>query len=386
MRSDVVLREQPRRLIITVNEDRFLLSHRLPVALAALEAGWEVAICALDTGLSSKIKSHGLEFIPLPINPTGTNPLEELRTLRFLETLYRSRRDSVVHHVGMKNILWGGIAARRAGVRGVLNAVSGVGSLFSQYSRVPATRLLSPLLRWGMHRPGVAVLFQNNDDFMRLSSRRITDGTRVEFLKGSGIDVEEFAYAPEPAEGPAIVLFTGRMLRQKGVEDLAHAARLLQPRWEGRAEFWLCGPLSSNSGALSASDLEQLCDGKYIRWLGERDDVKDLLGKCAVMAFPSYYGEGVPKSLLEASAVGRPIVTTTSTGCRDTVEEGVNGFKVAPRSPELLADRIGRLLEDRDLRCRMGKESRRIAERDYTIGHVVERHLEIYDYLYSASR
>ena len=168
------------------------------------------------------------------------------------------------------------------------------------------------------------------------------------------------------------------MVKEKGVLTLIEAAELLRKDYEDRVEFWLCGGLSNNPKAIKESELVALCDGKYIQWLGHRTDVRDLLMKSHIVAFPSYYREGVPKSLIEASAIGRPIVTTDSVGCRDVVEDGVNGYLVSPQDAEALADRLRTLFDNKELRIAMGRKSREFAERDFSVEEVVSFHMEIY--------
>ena len=144
-------------------------------------------------------------------------------------------------------------------------------------------------------------------------------------------------------------------------------------------QFLLCGGLDDNPKAIREEELQAVCDGEYIQWLGYRTDVLNLLKDCHIVAFPSYYKEGLPKSLIEATAVGRPIVTTNSIGCKETVVDGYNGYLIPVKDSDTLADRLKRLIEDKALRQEMGKNSRRLAEWDFSIENVVRRHLEIYE-------
>lgn len=174
------------------------------------------------------------------------------------------------------------------------------------------------------------------------------------------------------------IIFTARMVREKGTLVLIEAAELLRQGYEQKADFWLCGGLSKNPNALSEQELRQHCDGEYIQWLGFRSDVKELLRRASIVAFPSYYREGVPRSLIEAAAIGRPIVTTNSIGCKDTVIDGYNGFLVPVKDSAALAEKIKILIDDKALRYRMGANSRKMAERDFSLDTVVSKHLEVY--------
>lgn len=371
-----------KTLIMAVNEDRFFLSHRKEVAIAAHAGGWDVTILAKDTGRRSEIENLGLKFEPLPVNPTGMNIIEEMHLLSFLIGYYSKHKDAIVHHVGLKMMVWGGLAARIAKVKGIVNAVSGLGTLYAPGEHGTIRKLLNKVLAYGMHRHNVAVIFQNQDDVDEFAQAGIISTADTYFIKGSGVDLNEFSFTPLPNDRVLRVVFTGRMLREKGVLDLIAAANILKPRWKGKAQFILCGDLSSNPKALKREEIERRCDTDYIIWLGQRSDIKEILQASSLMAFPSYYREGLPKSVIEACAIGRPIVTSDSIGCRDTVEEGVNGFKVAPRNPEALARAIEHLLLHPSLRKQMGEASRQLACRDYDLKKVVANHLYIYNSLY----
>lgn len=202
---------------------------------------------------------------------------------------------------------------------------------------------------------------------------------QIRFIKGSGVDLKTYAYTPEPVSDKIRILFTARMVEEKGVWVLVDAAEALREEYEGRVCFLLCGGLSSNPKAIKKEELNGRCDGNYIQWLGYRSDVPDLLRSSHIVAFPSYYREGVPKSLIEATAIGRPIVTTDSIGCKDTVEDGMNGFLVPIKESKTLAEKLRILIDDADLRKRMGLHSRQIAERDFSLEDVIAKHLAIYE-------
>lgn len=370
-----------KKVLMIVNEDRFFLSHRKDIAITARKEGWDVTVVTKNTGRRAEIEEMGFKYIELPINPTGMNPFQELRTFRFLYHLYNSNRDAIIHHVGLKNILWGGLAARLAHTSGVVDAVSGMGILFGDERSSKIISVVEKLLKIGMRKKNLAVIFQNHDDERYFVDKTIVRPEAVEFIKGSGVDLDEYTEDASQKVEPLAIIFTARMLREKGVLDLVQAARLLKRDYHDRIQFWLCGDLSENPRALKEEDVTSLTDGEYVKWLGYRRDVRDLLRKASIMAFPSYYREGVPRSLIEASASGLPIVTTTSVGCKDTVEDGVNGYLIPPHNPEALAAKLRILIENPVLRRHMGRQSRIIAERDYDVDIVVARHLKIYERL-----
>ena len=369
------------KLFIVVNVDCFFLSHRLPVALAAQKAGWDVTIVTADTGKLKDIEAKGLKVINLPMSRSGKNILEELGTLNFLRKLYKREKPDVVHHVGMKTILWGTLAAKFAKVNGVVNAVSGLGGFFAEDNKSMLAKVMPKVLKFSHNRKNLLVIFQNNEDRTMYVKKGIISDSQARFIKGSGVNLQDFCYTPEPKEGKVKIILTARMIVEKGIFLLTEAAEKLRKEYEDKAEFWLVGGIDDHPGAITKEQLDMACDGKYIKWLGYRTDVKVLLQQSHIVAFPSYYMEGLPKSLIEATAIGRPIITTKSIGCKDTVDDGVNGFLIAPKEVEPLVEKLRLLIDDAALRQRMGKASREKAERDFSLDVVVEKHLKIYQEL-----
>ncbi|WP_236651411.1 glycosyltransferase family 4 protein [Parabacteroides distasonis] len=366
------------KLFIVLNEDYFLLTHRKELAVRAQESGYDVTIVAKNTGRRKQVEALGLKMVELPVNPTGKNPIEELKAFWFLYRLYKREKPDIVHHVGLKVILWGGLAAKLTDVKGVVNAVSGLGVMFSLEKESRLTSLILSVLRFSNHRKNLINIFQNHEDERLFIEKGVVTHDQIRFIKGSGVDLKRYAYTLEPVSDKIRILFTARMVEEKGVWVLVNAAESLRKEYEGRVCFLLCGGLSSNPKAIKEEELNDRCDGNYIQWLGYRSDVPDLLRSSHIVAFPSYYREGVPKSLIEATAIGRPIVTTDSIGCKDTVEDGTNGFLVPIKDNEALAEKLRILIDDTDLRKRMGLHSRQIAERDFSLDDVIAKHLLIY--------
>ena len=367
------------KLFIIVNQDSFFLSHRKPVAEAALAQGYDVTIVAQDTGRSADIRALGLGFIDLPIDKAGVNPVKEASTFWFLYRLFRREKPDIVHNVGLKAILWGGLAARLAGVKGIVSAVSGLGVLFSpDYPRKGLRKAVTSVLKYIHRKEGVCCIFHNMEDRDVLLQAGVVTESQCFRTMGSGIDLNEYAYCPEPTEGKIHILFTARMVEDKGVLVLVEAASRLKDEFADSVDFLLCGGLDTNPKAITKEQLESLCDGTYIKWLGMRSDVLRLLRESHIFAFPSYYKEGLPKSCIEAAAVGRPVVTCDSTGCRDAVEDGVTGFLVPVKDSEALAERLRWLITHPQERKMMGEAARAFAEKTFSIKEVVDIHMDIY--------
>lgn len=376
-----------KKLFMIVNEDIFFLSHRKDIALKAAEEGYDVTIIAGSTGHGEDISALGLRYLALPINKTGLNIMEELRTFWFIFSLIGKEKPGVVHLVGMKVILWGGIAARLRGADVIVSAISGMGVLFSQEYVSGLKKLISwgvlAVMRFIHRRKNVFCIFHNRENRDLFVSKGLADADRCVITNGSGIDLDDYIYVEEPCEGRIKVLFTARMVEDKGVLILIDAAESLRDEYGDRAEFVLCGGLETNPLAISRERLESLCDGTYIKWLGRRNDIKEQLQSCHIFAFPSYYMEGLPKSCIEAAASGRPVITCDSVGCRDAVVDGETGFLIPIKDSKALADKLRVLFDDAELRRDMGKKARLLAETRFSIRDVINTHIEIYGKLLS---
>lgn len=369
------------KLFIVVNVDWFFLSHRKDIALRAQQTGWDVTIVTADTGKLKDIEALGLKVLNLPMSRSGMNIVEELKTLNWLRKLYRREKPDVVHHVGMKTILWGTLAAKFSRVKGVVNAISGLGGFFAEDNKGLLSKVMPMLLRFSHNRPNLLCIFQNDDDWGVYVKHGIIRHEQGRFIKGSGVSLADFCYTPEPEEGKLKVILTARMIVEKGIFLLTEAAERLRSKYGEKVEFLLIGGLDDHPGAITKEQLDAVCDGKYIQWLGYRTDVRDLLKQCHIVAFPSYYMEGLPKSLIEADAIGRPIITSNSVGCKETVVDGENGFLIQPKDVDALTEKLDLLMGDKELRVKMGKAARAYAEKYFDIEVVIERHLAIYDEL-----
>ncbi|HEU4641458.1 MAG TPA: glycosyltransferase family 4 protein [Gemmatimonadaceae bacterium] len=376
--------ERRPRVLIAVNSDWFFLSHRLPIARAARDAGADVVVLADDTGRGADIEREGFTFIPLSLSRHGVNPLRELTTMLAWLRMYRQLRPDLVHHVTIKPVLYGSLAARAVPGVAVVNAVTGLGYVFSGY---PLSRLLRPIVtalyRLATRGPGRRTVFQNSDDRARFLAEGLAQEAHTVLIRGSGVDCSRFAPAPEP-EGTPVVMLASRLLWDKGVGEFVEAARLLRDS-PPRARFVIVGrPDDGNRTAVPVAQLEAWVREGVVEWWGYRDDMPATLRSATIFALPSSYPEGVPKVLIEAAASARPIVTTDVPGCREVVRTGVNGILVPPRDGAAVARATRTLLESPELRRRYGEAGRAIALAEFTVESVVERTLEVYRALLGA--
>ncbi|MCY3831531.1 MAG: glycosyltransferase family 4 protein [Chloroflexi bacterium] len=373
------MRDKSPRLLYVVNIPRFFLSHRLPLALAAREAGYDVHVATADSDRASieRISEERLPFHPIKLSQHGTNPLLELRTLRSLYSLYRELKPDLLHHVSIKPVLYGGIAARLSGQRNVVQAISGLGQMRANDSA--KARLLQALIglpfKLALGGESRRVIFQNPDDLRRFVERGLVARRRTLVIRGSGVDEKRFCPSAEDLARPPVILFAGRLLWSKGVGDFVEAARRLR----GKARFRVAGYEESTSPQnVPASQLRAWQADGLIEWLGKRDDMPAVYAGSNIVCLPSSYGEGVPKVLIEAAACGRACVTTDSPGCREIVRHGLNGLLVPPHDIDALVAALESLVEDHAQRKEMGAAGRQIALDAFTLRQVVGETLALY--------
>ena len=367
------------RLLYLVTEDWYFCSHRLPLAVAARERGFEVLVATRVGDHGEHIRAAGLELIPLGWSRTGRKPLRELWSLTEVARLYRRVRPTLVHHVAVKPVVYGSMAARLAGIPAVVNALTGLGYVFS--SNDSRARALRPLISAAFHflldGSNTRLIVQNRHD-AGLFEKSVST-CRIRVIRGSGVDLDRFPASPEPA-GPPIVVLPARLLKDKGVREFVAAARRLKERGVS-ARFALVGePDEENPATITEPELHAwLAEGAVEYW-GWQDDMADVFSRCHVVCLPSYR-EGLPKALLEAAACGRPIVTSDVPGCSEIVTDGENGLLVPSRDAIALAEALGRLIADGNLRRRLGEAARQRVEREFSIDRVVAETLAVYEEL-----
>jgi len=368
-------------LMFVVNVAWFFLSHRLALARAAMAAGFRVHLVSdvEDESEAREVREEGIVFHRVSVARSGLNPLSEVRTLRAMRRVLQQARPDIVHNVTSKPVIYGTSVAQGVGTRGIVNAISGFGHVYGSQSGHTLLRGLLDKAYAGAFRPrNVRIIVQNDADRMEVLRLCPEAGGRIYLIRGSGVDLDEFRPSPEPADTVPTVLLPARLLRPKGIGEFAAAAAELRRRGVV-ARFVVAGRLDpANRDALSAQEMAELAAANGLQWLGDCRDMPRCLSDASVVCLPSYYREGVPKVLLEACAAGRAIVTTDTPGCRDVVRAGENGVLVPPRNAEALAAAMEQLLDDSELRSRMGRAGRVRAEREFGIDAVVRSHLDLY--------
>ena len=372
------------KVLFVVNDAAFFKSHRLRLAQEALARGYEpVVACGKDTG-EAALEALGIRCRSFGLSRSGINPLRELQTFAALLEIYRSERPHIVHHVTIKPVIYGTLASRFARVPAVVNAIPGMGFVFTQRGfKARLTRgLVNLLYRIALNHDNMRFIFQNREDLQSFVSNTVIPEKITYLIRGSGIDLTEFPFVPEPSE-PIVFVLVARMLTDKGIREYVDAARRVraaEPTWR----FLLVGGADpGNPSSLTEDELAVMNAEGYVEWLGHRSDVRDLLAASHVVCLPSYR-EGLPKSLLEASGIGRPMIASNVPGCREVVRDGITGLLVEPRDTAALAHAMLRLGGDRALRTKLGRAARERAEALYSIDDVVRDTFLIYDELMRA--
>lgn len=367
-----------RKIIFFVTEDGYFCSHRLPLAVAAKAAGFDVVVVTRVVNHGELIRQAGIRVIPFNISRGSMNLLINLVAILKLCSIYRNERPDIVHHVAMKPVLYGSIAARVTKVPHIINALAGMGYIFisSQWQALLLRKFVTYTFRILLNRPNSRVILQNPDDQRLMVQSGILNPESIVLIRGSGVDTQAFSPVPELAGVPIVVL-ASRMLWDKGVGEFVEAARLIRDKGVD-ARFVLVGDTDlANPSAIPTSQLEAWSRSGIIEWWGRRDDMPKVFSESHIVCLPSYR-EGLPKVLIEAAACGRPIVATDVPGCREIVLHGKNGFLVPPRKALELADALGRLIADPGLRKSMGERGRQLAVAEFSVEKVVAETISVY--------
>jgi glycosyltransferase involved in cell wall biosynthesis len=368
------------KLFLVVNVDWFFVSHRLPIALEALKRGYEVTIFSIDTGRADEIRAHGLRFIPLPTSRAGMNILQEIRVIMLLFRYYWKEKPDIVHHVAVKPVTYGSLVAKILGVPKVVNALSGLGFLFINADKNRLVHsIVNRVFKFGFKNKNLTFILQNHDDFAMIKNIGVLEDHQIKMIKGSGVDLTSFHFTEEKSSEILKVILPARMLYDKGVVEFVEAARILKPKYKKTVDFVLVGNVDMlNNAGIEESQLLAWDKEGAISWVDYQKDIIPTLIDSHIVVLPSYR-EGLPKSLIEACAIGRAIVTTDVPGCREVVKDGENGFLVENKNVAAMAAAIEKLILDKPLRLRMGLASRKKAEEEFSLKSVIDKTFAIYE-------
>lgn len=371
------------KLLYVVAADWYFYTHRRQLALAAQRSGYEILLATQLGQYCERLTRDGISVFPIRLQRRGMNPAREMAAIFELISIYRRARPDIVHHVGLKPVIYGTFAALLTGVPAVVNAMGGLGYIFAS-RQLLARAFRGPvrmLLRLVLNRERVRVVLQtahDRDVLVRLGIRKCA----IVVIRSAGVDLAEFRPAPELHE-PLVVLLACRLLWDKGVGDFVQAARLLRAKGLSARFVLVGGPDPENPSSIPHVQIECWQKDGDVEWWGRKDEMPAVFAQSHVVCLPTTYGEGVPKVLLEAAACERPIIATDLPGCREIVRHGENGLIVPARSPEALAEAIRVLLESPDVRQRMGRKGRQIVEAEFSVERVAAETLAVYQELLS---
>ena len=366
------------RILYVVTEDWYFCSHRLPTARAARDLGYEVVVATNINGHADEIRREGFRVVPLPSMREARGPLGYLAALIRLVLLYRRERPDLIHHISLAPTLFGSIAVLLAGIEHSLATMTGLGFVFTSKGLRPGSirAVIKPILRWVLSRQSHDMIFQNRDDLDFFVQKGIIRPEQAHLVRGSGVDTAALRPTPEP-EGPITAIFVGRMLRTKGVGEIIEAARLLREKSAGVRIVLVGKPDPHNPESIGESEIRRWQDQGLIEWWGYLDDIAAVWAQAHIALLPSYR-EGLPKSLLEAAACGRPMIAADVPGCREIVRQDETGLLVPRQNAQALAEAITTLATDAALRQRMGRAARHLVEECFSDTVIAAEMKELY--------
>lgn len=380
------------KFMFFANTDWYLYNFRLATALHLQEQGAEVVMLSPPGPFGGRFAEHGIRWLTLPMQRASLNPAREVSTLRHMVRVLADERPDLLHNFTVKCAVYGALAARISRVPAVVNAVAGLGYVFTSDSLMARTLrpVVKVLMRGTLGQSNSRLVLQNPDDADAFVNSRLVPAQQIRLIRSSGVDTTRFAphatRSSESSHRPLRVLLAARLLWEKGVQEYVDAAALVRAR--GRdMEFLLAGtPDPGNPGSVDTRQVEEWARNGLVNWLGHVEDMPTLLRSVDVMALPSYYREGVPRSLIEGAACGLALVTTNLPGCREVVtRHGIDGLHAEPRDAASLAELLIRLDDDRELLDRLGASARSRALSDFDEKLVIRRTVEVYQELLAHS-
>ena len=373
-----------KKILFLVNSLSFFISHRLEIAIAARDNGYEVCVGYGELGNTNTaiLFEKGIDCIKFPLERRSINPFKEIWSLFSIwQILYKLKPD-IVHLITIKVYLYGGISARLARVPCVVSAIAGLGILFNQ--RNLSNFLFQKLLYLGFifafNHPNQKVIVQNPEDKKTLVKWGVIDLKKILLFRGSGVNLSNFTSLSE-LNDVVTVCFASRLLHDKGTFDFVAAARIIKKKGI-KVKFLLAGNLDpGNLNSLTKQDIDNIKKEHVVEVLDYQKDISVLYARSHIVCLPSFYGEGLPKSLIEAAAASRAVVTTDAPGCRDAIIPNKTGLLVPVKDPQKLADALQWLAENPQERIAMGKAGRKLAEKEFKIEKIIQNHLDIYQEL-----
>lgn len=370
------------KILLVANTGWNLYNFRLPLARFLRLQGIEVVFVSPPDTYVHRLQAEGFRWIQLRLTRRSINPLVELLTIGHLTRIYWEEKPSIAHHFTLKCVLAGTIAAKLSGTTGVVNAITGLGYIFSSSEwKARILKLIFIIVgRWVLTARRAMVVFQNQDDRQVFTNFKLTAPYRTVVIRSSGIDLQRFSPPPHPPDVPLtpVVLLAARLTREKGVIEYVEAARILKARGV-RATFQIAGePDLGNPASISKTILQRWQREGIVNLLGHLENIEHFIARSTLVVLPSHGGEGVPRILLEAAAMKKPLVATDVPGCREAIDPGKNGFLVPVKDAARLADAVEILLKDANLCQAMGVAGREKVLREFDDRSVIQKTANVY--------
>ena len=365
------------KIILFANTDWYLYNYRLPLAQTLLKKGHELLLLSPAGIYASRIQTSGFRWQVFELSRSGINPASEFFTILRLARLYRREKPDLVHHFSIKCVLYGSMAARLAGIKQVVNAVTGMGYVFTRKNFFTFSIKPFVILLYKIALRNSRVIFQNQQDLDYFTGHHMVDEDQCVLIPGSGVDITKFLLTPQP-DGDPLVVLPARLIWDKGIGEFVEAATIVKHKGIN-ARFALVGaPDKGNPSSISESQLDSWAKLGFVEIWGWVEDMISVYQQASLVCLPSYR-EGLAKSLIEAAACGRALVTSNIPGCREVVKDGVNGFLVPPKQVHLLAEAIEKIIINKELLEQMGAESRKIVERDFSVEIINKATIMVYN-------
>jgi glycosyltransferase involved in cell wall biosynthesis len=366
------------RIALVANTDWYLFGYRLDFAKALQRAGHQVTLVSPPGKYSPLFSSLGFDWSALVLSRKSYNLWEELASFLSLLKIYDKGDFALVHHFTVKLVIYGSIAGKLAKIPKVVNTITGLGFVFAGRSFL--ARALRPIVLtlYKLALGNTLVIFQNKEDKAFFEKKNLTAKAKTSLVPGSGVDLVKFPSTDEPAGMPPRVVLAARLIWEKGVSEFVQAADLLANKGV-LCEFTLVGDVDlGNPSSIPQSEIEHWVNLGIVKWLGWQDNMPDIYSSSHIVCLPSYYAEGLPKSLIEAAACGRPVVAANVPGSREAVQDGLNGFLVPPKNAAALAEALERLILSPELRRKMGKAGRKLVEDHFSVDKINQQTLALY--------
>ena len=368
------------KILYVINHIDWFWSHRLPLANGAKQSGLDVHLAVTGASNDEKLKNHGFTGHELPDSQKGFMPFTLLKTIHSTSKLIKQQQPKYIHAITLKYAFIAGLAALPYKNVRVIHTIAGLGYLFSGEGLKPKIlrTAIMPLLKLALKNSKTHLIFQNPDDMALMHKRGLSDENRAHLIKGSGVDTSAFKNTPIPETENPIILMPTRLVHNKGIAIFIEAAKIAATQ-KPHLKFQIAGGITHNNPlAITESQMKDMLSDSPVEWLGKVSDMPALLEKTSLICYPSYYGEGVPKVLLEACACARAIITTDHPGCREAVADGQNGLLVPVKNAQKTAQAILSIIDNKETLNAMSKAGRNRAETEFDAAIIVQKTLEVY--------